>query len=149
MRYINKQRHAKTCGPVALVNCFKKLGMKMPYKKAVRLCGGKKAIKKGTSLILMLELLRAKGFDVTYTKCKLSEARFFARQPDFAVIACHFWRTSKKSKGHYTMIDEEGNFINNGGVKRYKKSMYKNTKKKWDHRWNYIIIKEDHEDISG
>ena len=42
MRYINKQKHPNTCGAVALANVVKKLGGKMSYEKALKLCGGYK-----------------------------------------------------------------------------------------------------------
>lgn len=64
---INKQRHKKSCGPVAILNAMRRKGSKISYKDMIKKCqkNGAFNLKKGMALESLCHMI--KYFGLTYS----------------------------------------------------------------------------------
>lgn len=132
MKYINKQKHDKTCGAVAFVNVHRKLGKRMSYDNAIRICGGLKSFKKGMTMYKLKQLLKKRGFKVVTVNYNESLAKFFSSTKGFAVVVSFRFKVTKGIGSHAVALDKNGYALNNSGCKvilqrdiDYTKKVYK------------------------
>ena len=109
MRFINKQQHTTSCGPVAAINAVKWAGGKLAYREILglfkTLCwnssAGRGQYPKYMSSNLNLFGLKYKK--MSYPKISDIEA---ALDKGNGVILCYKWYQDNKTSGHYVFIDK-------------------------------------------
>jgi len=131
MRYINLQPHATTCGPIAVMNLLKDLGMKISYKKYIELfytlgCGKRDMGTSPHDLANMLKL-----FGIKYKYSIKNNVRDVERKlkSGKVLIMSYRWYENGKSSGHFIFVDKQTKNYINGYNLRLNKVVTKISKK--------------------
>jgi hypothetical protein len=139
MRYITKQQHAFTCGPVAIVNTLRSFGVNASYMDVVNECGGLKHFKKrGTTLAKFIKVMakhNVKCYPIHVTRKRMLE---FAASPNVTTCLLYMWllpkrKNDKKLRGgsHIVMIDKNGKALNVNKQAAITGQRWRDTRKVW------------------
>lgn len=128
MRLIRKQRHKMSCGPVALANAMKALGLRCSYTEALRKCRRQTRISDGMKSLFLVKALRAQGLEVLVTR-RLSFARAerLSHDPDMAIVILYKWQTATKIGWHYALL-RDGKSYNTARRSRINPQRWRDTR---------------------
>jgi hypothetical protein len=140
MRYITKQQHAFTCGPVAIVNVLRSFGVKASYMDIVNECGGLKHFKKrGTTINKFIKVMakhNIKCYPIHATRKRMLQ---FASAPNSATCLVYVWLLPKHNKGkrlrggpHVVMINKNGKALNVNKQSAVNGQRWRDTRKAWN-----------------
>lgn len=148
MKYIRKQRHASTCGAIALANAHKKLGLNMSYDQAIQSFGGMKHFKgdgsrkRGVTVKHFMEVAERSGFEVIKTHMSHNDAKYFSRFDEFAVVLCYAQITKKnKVIGHFVCLDKNGVALNIGNKKDIGKREWRHSRRAWGRTPTVLVLR--------